>query len=173
MRIFRLRPAASSALLALATACNSITRGGPCGGGQFAQANATLPDTGLHSGAEVGALMLQHDTQEFTEWHVTQLWAPGASPTVEPSTRVRLVRSDGRILVDTAGLTYKSGVPDGRPGFTVYGLIEDATTRTAWYDGFADDNLWVELWRPTDAIPSVRMRLHTTDREVMPVMHCL
>jgi hypothetical protein len=159
--------------LVACVSCGAAGWAGPCGGGQFAEAGATLPDTGLNHGAEIKVGFDQHDTDELTEYSVNQLWEAGTSPAVDADSRLRVVRTDGLVLVDTSGLAYRPGQPPGRPGFLAWGWIKEAARRNAWYDGFADDNLWIELWHPGASAASTRVRLHTTRREVTPVETCL
>lgn len=149
--------------------------GKPCGGGQSAEAHAQLPDTGIHRGAEVVAGLVQHDTQEFTEIGVWQLWAFGTPPTdTLPAARVRVVRSDGLVLIDTSGLAYRPAAnADGRHAFFAYEILTVATRREQWYEGFLNDRLWFELWSPGASTPTTRVQLLTTRRELAPITRCL
>jgi hypothetical protein len=175
------RPRITHALLAVAGAATMASckffeePGTQCGGGQSAEAHALLPDTGIHRGAEVVAGLVQHDTQEFTEIGVWQLWAFGTPPTdTLPAARVRVVRSDGLVLIDTSGLVYRPAAnANGRHSFFAYEILTVAARREQWYEGFLDDKLWFELWNPGASTPTTRIQLNTTKRELAPISRCL
>ena len=163
------RPLSIAAALSLAAsllaACHASGVGGPCGGGQFAEAGAVLPDTGINSGDTLRVGLVQHDTKELAELVVWHMW-PFSTGVIdpEPDPRVRVVRSDGRVLLDSIGSRYNQ--PENRydrPTWFVHTWIRDAALRNALYEGFRDDALWIELWRVGSAQPGTRVRL-TTDR---------
>ena len=149
--------------------------GAPCGGGQYAEARAILPDTGMNAGDTLLVGFLQHDTQELTELVIWHLW-PFSSGAVdpEPDPRVRVVRDDGRVLLDSLGSRYNQ--PEGKHNrltWYVFAWIRSAGVREAFYEGFRDQSLWIELWPVGASQPSTRVQL-TTDRiGVHPVARCL
>ena len=149
--------------------------GAPCGGGQYADARAVLPDTGINAKDTLSVIFLQHDTQELTELVVWHLWPRGNSVSdPAPDPRVRIVTSDGRVLLDSVGTRYNQ--PENRynrPTWYVSTWIRDAGLRNSLFDGFRDQSLWVELWRVGATAPGTRVRLQTEHVEVHPVLTCL
>jgi hypothetical protein len=92
----------------------------------------------------------------------------------EPDPRVRLVHDDGRILLDSLGSRYSQ--PNNRydrPTWIVFAWIRDAALRTALYEGFRDEALWIELWHVGATQPGTRVRLQTDDVGIYPVFHCV
>lgn len=146
-------------------ACDASRFGGPCGGGQFAEARAILPDTGINAGDTLSVGLIQHDTEELSELVIWHLW-PFATGTVdpEPDPRVRVLRADGRVLLDSIGSRYNQ--PENkfnRPTWFVHIWIRDADLRNLFFEGFRDETLWIELWRVGTPRLGTRVRL-TTDR---------
>jgi hypothetical protein len=156
-------------------ACNSDEIGGPCGGGQHAEAWALLPDSGINAGDTVLVNFVQHGTQELAELAIFHLW-PFSSGAIdpEPDPRVRVVHDDGRVLLDSIGSRYSQ--PNNRYDrltWIVFAWIRDATLRTALYEGFRDEALWIELWHVGATGPGTRIRLQTDDVGIYPVLHCV
>ena len=103
MRWLLLIPASVSLI-----ACSGVSSfGAPCGGGQFADAYAFLPDSGINAGDTIRVVFIQHDTQELTELVIWNL-GPFASGAIDPAPnpRVRIVADDGRVLLDSVGSRY-------------------------------------------------------------------
>src|SRR5262249_61725809 len=92
-------------------------RGATCGGAQQATAPATLPDTGIGGGASVSVVLSQRDPfliGEVADLAVWPLWPQPNGVNPEANPRVRLVRDDGRVLLDT--LSTRQIPNDGSPG---------------------------------------------------------
>jgi hypothetical protein len=89
-------------------ACDGPSRfGGPCGGGQYADAHVVLPDAGINAGDTLSVGLVQHDTNERPELVTWHLWPFATGLTdPEPDLRVRVVRDDGRVLLDSIGSRY-------------------------------------------------------------------
>lgn len=151
--------------------------GAPCGRNQYAEASATLPDTGIDAGRVIRVVFIQHDPDlagELSEFNVQQVWPNGAAVDTEPDPRVRLVGSSGQVFVDTLGSRFDQ--PTGQfsdPTWHVFGWIRDAQSRNALYNAFATQSLWLELWHAGAAGPGVRVLLTTTDYGVHPPGICL
>src|SRR5512138_1575144 len=134
-----------------------------CGGGQYAEARGFLPDTGINAGDTLSIVFVQHDTKELSEVVVWHLW-PYSSGAIdsEPDPRVRIVRDDGRVLLDSIGSRYNQ--PENRynePTWHVFTWIRDAGLRNAFYVGFRDETLWIELWDVRATKPGMRVRVKT------------
>jgi hypothetical protein len=156
--------------------CNSASRvGEPCGGGQYADSRVVLPDTGIDAGDTLLVDFLQHDTQELSELVIWHLW-PFASGVIdsEPDPRVRLVTASGRVLLDSIGSRYNQ--PENRynrPTWYVFTWIRDSDLRNAFFEGFQNETLWVELWSVGSSQPATRVRLRTDRVGVGPTGLCL
>lgn len=157
-------------------ACDGAARfGGPCGGGQFAEALAVLPDTGINAGDTLSVGFLQHETKELSELVIWHSW-PFATGTIDPAPdpRVRIVRDDGRVLLDSIGSRYNQ--PENKfnlPTWFVFTWIRDADLRNAFFTGFRDETLWIELWRVGAPRLGTRVRLTTGRVGVSGVSICL
>lgn len=157
-------------------ACDGASRiGEPCGGGQYAEARAFLPNLGINAGDTLLVGFIQHDTQELSELVIWHLW-PFASGAIdpEPDPRVRVVRDDGRVLLDSIGSRYNQ--PDDRydrPTWYVFTWIRDAELRNALYEGLRDQTLWIELWQVGASEPGTRVRLRTDRVGIHPRATCL
>ena len=139
--------------------------GSPCGGGQYAEAHAVLPDTGINAGDTLSVGFHQHDTNERSELVVWHLWPFGTGAIdPEPDPRVRIVDGGGRVLLDAIGTRYNQ--PQNRydhPTWYVHTWIHEAGLRNDFYDGFRNEDLWIELWPVGAPRPGTRVRL-LTDR---------
>lgn len=157
-------------------ACDGPSRlGSPCGGGQFAEAHAILPDTGINAGDTLSVGFIQHDTNERSELVIWHLW-PFSTGAIdpEPDPRVRLVRDDGRVLLDSIGSRYSQ--PENqynRPTWYVHTWIHEAELRNAFFEGFQDQALWIELWRVGALRLGTRVRLVTDTVGVRDRAICL
>lgn len=162
-------------LPALLMACDrAVTLGGPCGGGQYADAHAILPDTGINDGDTLRVVFVQHDTQELSELVVWHMW-PFATGVIdlEPDPRVRIVADDGRVLLDSIGSRYNQPEnKNNRPTWYSFSWIRDAKLRNGLYEGLRDQTLWIELWRVDAAAPGTRVRLNTDRAGVSPMATC-
>jgi hypothetical protein len=143
----------------------STTTVSECGGGQYAEAHAVLPDTGINAGDTISVGFHQYDTDERSHLAVQHLW-PFATDTIdpEPDPRVRIVRGDGRVLLYLVGSRYYQ--PEKRhslPTWNAFRWIRDASLRNALYEGFRNETLWIELWHARPPRLGTRVRL-TTDR---------
>jgi hypothetical protein len=152
--------------LCVIVACSGPSQfGGPCGGGQFAEAHAILPDTGINAGDTLSVGFIQHDTNERSELVIWHLWPFSIDTTdAEPDPRVRIVRDDGSVLLDAIGSRYNQ--PENQynmPTWYVHRWIHDAALRNALYEGFQGQRLWIELWRVGAPRLGTRIRL-VTDR---------
>ena len=156
--------------------CDAVSRpGSPCGGGQFAEAHAVLPDTGINAGDTLSVGFEQHDTDELTELVIWHLW-PFSTGAVdaEPDPRVRIVRDDGRVLLDSIGSRYNQ--PENRynrPTWYVFTWIRDAELRNAFHEGFRDETLWIELWQVGAQRVGTRVRLVTDRVGIRPTAICV
>jgi hypothetical protein len=152
-------------------ACSIIGEpGSVCGGAQVAVARATLPDTGIAAGTELLVVLSQYDPYligEETELAIQPLPQVGREPSPDPDPRVRLVREDGRVLVDT--LSSRAA----RPSWIVYKRFRNAELRIAIFEAIQRQALWVELWSPVAQQSGTRIRLTTESAEVQPVTRCL
>ena len=161
-----MRPLVLIAGILLIARCDALgPRGSPCGDGQFADAQAILPDTGINAGDTLSVVFTQHDTNELTELVIWHLW-PFSTGIIdpEPDPRVRIVREDGRVLLDSIGSRYNQPEDKyNRPTWYVFMWIRDAELRNAFFEGFRDETLWVELWHVGASRPGTRVRL-VTDR---------
>jgi hypothetical protein len=157
------------------SACSGIADvrngGAPCGRNQHGYATVMLPDTGIEAGHELQVDFIQHDPDlsgELSEV-VVQFTAPGASVVdSNPVPRVRLLNSAGVVFVDTIG--NNSG---GRPTWYVFRWIKDAPTRSALYDAFATETLWLELWKANAPKLGTRLRFDIKEYGVNPPAICL
>lgn len=162
-------------VLLIACTRASIFRGEPCGGGQYADARAFLPDSGINAGDTLLVVFIQHDTKELAELVIWHLW-PFASGAIDPGPdpRVRVVSNDGRVLLDSIGSRYNQ--PENRynrPTWYVFTWIRDASLRNGLFEGFRDQTLWIELWRVGASAPGTRVRLRTDRAGVSPMATCL
>lgn len=162
------------ALSALVCACADVRLvGGPCGGNQFASAMVVLPDTGINAARDIKVVFLQHDVSELSEISIEQPWPENAPSDSEPNPRVRLVSASGQILLDTLGTRYDRGVGGFTdPTWYIAHWIKDAPTRNAFYNAFAADSLWLELWHTTAPGPGTRVMLNTTSFGINPRSTC-
>jgi hypothetical protein len=150
--------------------------GATCGGAQSAFARATLPDTGIGGGTELLAGLSQYDPYligEEAEISVQHLWpaARGKNPETDP--RVRFVRDDGRVLLDTLASRFVPNSGDERSTWIVIRRIHDAELRNAIFEALRDQAMSIELWRRDAAQPGTRVRLRIETAGVSPVSHCL
>jgi hypothetical protein len=160
----------------LLMACfNSLETGAPCGGGEFADALALLPDSGIDAGDTLQVVFNQHDTHELSELAIWHLW-PFASGIVDsqPDPRVRLVTDAGRVLLDSIGSRYDQ--PENAyndPTWHVFTWIRDSDLRNGLYEGFQNQTLWVELWPVGAPRPTTRVRLKTDRVGISPTALCI
>jgi hypothetical protein len=161
--------------LTAVSACYGISDvrsgGAPCGRNQHGYATVTLPDTGIEAAHELQVDFVQHDPDlagELSEV-VIQFTAPGAAVVdSNPVPRVRLLNSAGLVFVDTLGNN-----AGGRPTWYVIRWIKDAPTRNALYDGFANQTLWLELWKANATTLSTRVRFVVKEYGINPPAICL
>lgn len=150
--------------------------GSTCGGAQSASARAILPDTGIAASTEVLVVLTQFDPfliGELTDISVQHLWPAARGENPEPDPRVRLVRDDGRILLDT--LATRRIPNDGnlsRSTWIVYQRTASADRRNALFDALRDQALWLELWGREATRPGTRIRLRTESATVSPIVVC-
>jgi hypothetical protein len=153
--------------------------GSTCGGAQTAVARAALPDTGIAAGTELLLVLAQYDPfliGEQTELVIDHLWPLARGPNLEPDPRVRLVRDDGRVLLD---MLASRSVPNqiagtsARSTWIVIQIIRSAERRNAILHALRDQKLSVELWRRDATQPGTQVRLRTEAAEVSPVTRCL
>jgi hypothetical protein len=170
----RLLSALASVLLL--TACSGAAPfGAPCGGAQFAEGRAFLPDTGINSGDTLLVVFIQHDGQELSEFVIWHLW-PFASGAIdpEPDPRVRVITDDGRVLLDSIGSRFNQPEnTNNRPTWYSFTWIREAGLRNDLYEGLRDETLSIELTRPTGTAPGTRVRIRTDRAGISPVMTCL
>jgi hypothetical protein len=170
------RAALFACALAGLVACGDGFGPVPCGRNQHAEAHVVLPDTGLDHGRDILVGFIQHDPDlagELSEIAIQQRWPQGAGIDPEPDPRVRLVREDGLVLLDTLGtrLDQPRGTFD-RPTWIVLQWIKDAARRNAIFESMRDQTLWLELWAPGAAKPGTRVRLETISAGVNPPAMC-
>jgi hypothetical protein len=171
------RLAALALLGSLGCSADSTTGfGAPCGGNQYANASAILPDTGIDRAREIELSFIQHDPDpqgELSEVAIQQAWPADAGPDAEADPRVRLVTASGQILLDPVVTRFDQ--PSGRfdrPTWLVLQWIHDAQSRNALYNAFATQSLWLELWHPGAAGPGTRVLFTTKDFGVNPPAIC-
>jgi hypothetical protein len=176
----RRRASAALAVIGVLTGCAGLfptEDGAPCGRAQHAVARAVLPDTGINAGRELHVVFIQHDPDLAGELSEIGVQTPYPAATVfdpEPDPRVRLVRDDGRVLLDT--LATRLDQPRGtytRPTWMVLQWIRDAARRNALFEAMRDQTLWIELWRQGATQLGTRVRLRTESAEVTPAARCL
>jgi hypothetical protein len=161
--------------------CGEIEIGGPraakCGGAQEASSLATLPDTGIGGGAPVQIVLSQRDPfliGEFADLEVVHLWPLSKGVNPEPNPRVRLIRDDGRVLLDT--LSTRRIPNDGDPNRTtwiVFKTFSNAELRNAIYDAIRTGSITLELWPLTGTGPSTVVRPQTQEAFVGAIATCL
>lgn len=154
----------------------TIPIGAPCGRNQHAFATSVLPDTGINSGREILVGFIQHDPDlsgELSEVVVQQRWPSAADDDPEADPRVRLVSESGQVFIDEMGTRHQDGTTVRRPTWIVLRWIKDGPTRNALYDSFANQTLWLELWKSGASAPGTRIRLTTKEFGVYPPMTCV
>jgi hypothetical protein len=81
---------------------------------------------------------------------------------------VRLLNDAGLVFVDTLGDN-----AGGRSTWYVFRWIKDAPTRNALYDAFANQTLWLELWKANATKLSTRVRFDVKEYGTNPPAICL
>ena len=168
---------AALSLSACSTQKVTSTRGVPCGNAQYATARAVLPDTGIDGGGQVLLVFIQHDPDisgELTELAVEHVWLAGSGVDPAADPRVRVVRDDARVLLDTIATRFDQ--PNGKfdlPTWFVLYWIRSSEVRTAFYEGFQNQSIWLELWGANATAPGTRVRLSTETEGVTPAAVCL
>lgn len=152
-------------------------RGATCGGAQMASALATLPDTGIGAGADVSISFAQRDPYligEFTDVAIFHLWPQSRGVNPEPDPRVRLVRDDGRILLDTVAVRHipNDGDPN-RLSWVVVTTFSNAELRNAIFAAIRDSAITLELWPVGGSKPGTIVRPVTKEAVVSGVATCL
>lgn len=151
--------------------------GVPCGRAQQAVARAVLPDTGINAGRELQVVFIQHDPDLAGELAEISVQTPYPAATVfdpEPDPRVRLVREDGRVLMDTLATRFDQPRNTyDRPTWIVLQWVRDAARRNALFEAMRDQTLWIELWRTGATQPGARAQLRTESARVTPPARCL
>lgn len=137
-----------------------------------------MPDTGINARRELQVVFVQHDPDIAGELAEVGVQTPFPAATIrdpEPDPRVRLVRDDGRVLLDA--LATRLEQPTGqftRPTWIVSQWIRgDAGRRNALFEAMRDQTLWIELWRQGATGPGSRVRLRTESAEITPPARCL
>ena len=152
-------------------------RGEKCGGAQTASALAILPDTGIGGGAPVSIGLSQRDPfliGELADLSVTHLWLDSNGVNPEANPRVRLVRDDGRVLLDT--LSTRSIPNDGDPhrlSWIVFRTFSDSSLRNAIFNAIRTESLRLELWPPTGSAPGTVVRPRLEAASVGGIAICL
>lgn len=143
----------------------------PCGRNQHAFATVTLPDSGLYAHTELQVDFIQHDPDlagELSEV-VVQFTSAGAPANASsPVPRVRLLNTAGAVFVDT--LAVRRG---DRPEWDVFKWVKDAPTRTAIYEAFANQALWLELRAPGSSTLGTRVQFDVKSYGINPPAMCL
>jgi hypothetical protein len=174
-RLITLVPVGAALLVGLGACGDGV--GAPCGRAQQATARATLPDTGINAGRELQVVFIQHDPDLAGELSEIAIQTPYPAATVfdpEPDPRVRLLRGDGRVLLDTLATRFDQprNVYD-RPTWVVLQWIRGAERRNAVFEALRDQTLWLELWRADATQPGTRVRLRTETALVTPPAVCM
>jgi hypothetical protein len=172
-----IRALVSRALLAAfmvsVASCNEEQiAGATCGGGQTAEAHAVLPDTGINSGDTVVVSFSQHGEGDLSELSVVHLWWYVRGPNPEANPRVRLVREDGLVLLDSSGSRVDQTGHGETPSWYVFTWIHEAKRRNDLFYGLRDEMLWLELRQPGSPTAGTRVRLETDRAEFRPAFHC-
>jgi hypothetical protein len=161
--------------LTAGAACSGISDvrngGAPCGRNQHGYATVMLPDTGIEAGHELQVDFIQHapDLSGELSEVVIQFTAPSAAVLdSNPVPRVRLLNSAALVFVDTLGNN-----AGGRPTWYVFRWIKDAPTRNALFDAFANQTLWLELWKANATKLSTRVRFDVKEYGTNPPAICL
>jgi hypothetical protein len=169
---------ATAGVAAGLTGCSMFTvgeRGETCGNAQSAFARAMLPDTGIGAATEIQVGLTQFDPfliGEEADVSVQHLWPSNRGVNPEPDPRVRLVRDDGRVLLDTLSTRSLPGTPN-RSTWIVVQRFSNAERRNALFQAIRDSTLTVELWRRDATQPGTRARLRTTQANISPISRCL
>jgi hypothetical protein len=168
----------SGAIVAQAGCIGALTDpASKCGNAQTAAAFATLPDTGIAASTEVQVVLAQFDPfiiGELSDISVQHLWPSTRGPNPEADPRVRLVRDDGRVLLDT--LATRRLPNDGDPNRLTWIVVQrtqSADRRNAVFNAMRDQTLWLELWSRNAAADGTRVRLRTTSASVSPIATCV
>jgi hypothetical protein len=165
-------------LTVVMTACSAIfsrpESAETCGGAQRASARATLPDTGIGGSQPVLIALSQHDPfliGEVADLEVAHLWPQSNGPNPEANPRVRLVRDDGRVLLDTVSTRQ---IPNGspNPSWIVFRTFSNAELRNAIFDAIRTESITLELWPATGTRPGTVVRPKTQEAFVGPILTC-
>jgi hypothetical protein len=135
-----------------ASDCPPVVGGAvPCGGNtEFATAHAVLPDTGIDAGSEVVVRFSQQDSSssgDRSELDVEHAWPSDTLIDPAPDPRVRIVRDDGLVLLDTLATRFDQ--PTGKfdlPTWLITTWVTSASVRQTYFVGFQNEQLWLELW---------------------------
>ena len=152
-------------------------RGQTCGGAQIASARATLPDTGIGGGAVVVIGLSQRDPfliGELADISVQHVWPQAKGPNPEPDPRVRLIRDDGRVLLDT--LATRRIPNDGTPNrltWIVFWTFSNAELRNGIFEAIRTETIRLELWPPSGTRPGTVVRPRTEEAQVGAIGTCL
>lgn len=168
-----------SGCLVVLTGCDGLSSepGSKCGGAQTAAAVVTLPDTGIAAATDVQVVLAQFDPfiiGELSDIAVQHVWPGSRGVNPEPDPRVRLVRDDGRVLLDTLATRRlpNDGNPN-RPTWIVVQRTNSADRRNALFEAMHDQTLWLELWERSSLTAGTRVRLRTTSATVSQIATCL
>jgi hypothetical protein len=162
----------------LLSGCGITDTGSKCGGAQSAFARVVLPDTGIAAADTVFVGLSQFDPimiGESTDLSVQHVWRPERGPNPGPDPRVRLVRDDGRVLLDTLAdrrVPFQA-VNDTRGTWIVIKRFSDAGLRQLLFEAIRDSTLSLELRPRTGDAAGSRVRLQTLSAEVSPIGFCL
>lgn len=152
-------------------------RGSTCGGAQIAAARAILPDTGIGGGAPVVIVLSQRDPfliGEVADISVQHVWplSNGTNPEVDP--RVRIIRDDGRVLLDTVSTRR---IPnDGNPNrstWIVFWTFSNAELRNAIFEAIRTESITLELWPRNGTRPGTIVRPRTEEALVTMIGTCV
>ncbi len=142
------------------------------GGGQYAYSHALMPDTGIDAGQTQLVLLDQPDTTEVTHLYVKRELVP-PQPDTGATPRVRLITTDGRVLLDTVGTRWNTATSKyDAPNWYVADTIRSADVRKAFYDAMTKNLLWLELWHPGASAPGSRVPVLLDEAGVHPFYIC-
>jgi hypothetical protein len=175
-----LRRSAVGAAVVGAVGCVDLgprLRGATCGGAQSAAAIATLPDTGIGAGADVQIALSQRDPYligELADLSVQHVWPQSRAPNPQPDPRVRLIRDDGRVLLDTVATRHipNDGDPN-RGSWLVFKTFSNAELRNAIYAAIRDSAITLELWSVGGSRPGTVVRPSTKEAFVSSIATCV
>jgi len=110
----------------------------------------------------------------LTDISVQNVWTQAKGPNPEPDPRVRLIRDDGRVLLDT--LATRRIPNDGTPNrltWIVFWTFSNAELRNAIFEAIRAESFRLELWPSSGTAPGTVVRPRTDEAFVTAIATCL